>query len=111
MDALFGKTLGHYTIQSLIGEGGMGAVYKAMDITLKRIVAVKVMHPHMARQKTFKDRFIQEACTAAQLSHPSIIKVFDFGQTEDNLYIVMEYIPGNNLAQIATRDSKKRKSK
>jgi serine/threonine protein kinase len=99
MDTLLGKTLGHYTIQSLIGEGGMGAVYKALDITLQRVVAVKVMHPHFARQKTFKDRFIQEACTAAQLSHPGIIKVFDFGQSEDNLFIVMEYIPGVNLAQ------------
>ncbi len=100
MDALLGKTLGHYTIQSIIGEGGMGAVYKALDITLQRIVAIKVMHPFIAHQKTFKERFIQEACTAAQLSHPGIIKVFDFGQSEENLYIVMEYIPGENLAQL-----------
>jgi serine/threonine protein kinase len=100
MDALLGKTLGHYTIQSLIGDGGMGAVYKALDITLQRIVAVKVMHPDIARQKTFKERFIQEACTAAQLSHPGIIKVFDFGQSEENFYIVIEYIPGVNLAQL-----------
>lgn len=99
-DVLPGKTLGHYTIQSLIGEGSMGAVYKALDITLQRIVAVKVMHPNMVRQKTIQDRFIQEASTAALLSHPGIIKVFDFGQSEENLYIVMEFIPGDNLAQL-----------
>lgn len=100
MNALLGKTLGHYKIQSMIGEGGMGTVYQALDITLQRIVAIKVMHPHLVRQKTFKERFIQEACTAAQLSHPGIIKVFDFGQSEENLYIVMEYISGGNLGEM-----------
>jgi len=78
----------------------MGAVFKARDVTLQRDVAVKVMHPQLARRPNFQERFLQEARTAARMDHPGIVKVFDFGQARDLLYIVMEFIPGANLRQM-----------
>jgi hypothetical protein len=100
MPELVGQTLHHYRISRLLGEGGMGAVYKAHDLTLLRDVAIKVMHPHIARQNSFRERFVQEARSAARLDHPGIVQVYDFNQIGDWLYIVMEFIPGDNLGKI-----------
>ncbi len=100
MEQLVGRTLGRYRLDKLLGEGGMGAVFKAQDITLQRDVAVKILHPHIARRPDFRERFLQEARTAARLSHPGIVKVFDFGQEASHLYIVMEFIAGANLRQL-----------
>jgi serine/threonine protein kinase len=102
MDQLVGQTLNRYQLNTLLGEGGMGAVYKAKDLTLERDVAIKILHPHFARQPNFRERFLQEARTAAKLDHPSIVKVYDFGQANNLLYIVMEFIPGSNLEKILT---------
>ena len=100
MKELIGKTLNRYRITQLLGEGGMGAVFKAQDLTLQRDVAVKVMHPHFARQPNFRERFLQEARTAARMDHPGVVQVYDFGQHEDILYIIMEFIPGENLQKL-----------
>jgi serine/threonine protein kinase len=97
---MIGQTLNRYKITNLLGEGGMGAVYKGRDMTLQRDVAVKIMHPHFARQPNFQERFLQEARTAARLSHPGIVQVFDFGQQQGVLYIVMEFIQGDNLGKM-----------
>lgn len=97
MEDLIGKTLDRYKIVELLGEGGMGAVFKARDVTLQRDVAIKVMHPQFSRRQNFRDRFLQEARTAARLNHPNIVNVYDFGQKEERLYIVMEFVPGDNL--------------
>jgi serine/threonine protein kinase len=97
MEKLVGRTLNRYTIESLIGEGGIGAVYRARDTLLEREVAIKVMRPEFAERETFQKRFLQEARTAARLDQPSIVKVHDFGEEDELLYIVMEYIPGDNL--------------
>jgi len=97
MDNLVGQSLNRYQILSLLGEGGMGAVYKAHDVTLQRDVAIKVMHTHIARRSNFQERFLQEARTAARLDHPGIVQVHDFGQDRSLLYIVMEFIAGDNL--------------
>ena len=99
MDHLVGQTLGRYKIISLLGEGGMGAVFKGRDETLKRDVAIKVMSAQLARQTNFQERFLQEARTVARLSHPNIVQVYDFGQDQNQLYIVMEFVPGKNLQQ------------
>ena len=88
MDQLIGKTLDRYKILSLLGEGGMGAVYKARDLTLQREVAIKIMHSQFARQKNFQERFLQEARTAAHLDHPGIVQVYDFSSAQSLLYIV-----------------------
>jgi eukaryotic-like serine/threonine-protein kinase len=100
MDDLIGQTLNRYKILDRVGEGGIGAVYRAYDNILQRDVAIKVMRQEYARQTDFKERFLEEARAVARLDHPSIVKVHDFGQHEELLYIVMEYIPGNNLREI-----------
>lgn len=100
MDKLVGQTLERYQILSLLGEGGMGAVYKAHDITLQRDVAIKVLHAQFARRADFRERFLLEARTAARLNHAGIVQVHDFGQEKEILYIVMEFIPGDNLYQM-----------
>ena len=100
MDDLIGQTLNRYKILDRVGEGGIGAVYRAYDNILQRDVAIKVMRPEYARQANFRERFLEEARAVARLDHPSIVKVHDFGENEDLLYIVMEYIPGNNLREI-----------
>ncbi len=100
MERLVGQSIDHYQIVSLLGQGGMGAVFKAQDLTLQRDVAFKVMHPQFAQQPDFQERFLQEARTAAHLDHPGIVKVFDFGKSSSILYIVMEFIPGDNLRQL-----------
>jgi len=100
VESLIGQSLDRYQIVALLGEGGMGAVYKAHDPNLDRDVAVKVMHPHFARRRDFQERFLQEARTAAQISHPGVVQVHDFGQADSHLYIVMEFIPGDNLRKL-----------
>ena len=85
MDQLLGSSLGRYRLDTLLGEGGMGAVFKAHDITLQRDVAVKIMHPQFARTGNFRERFLLEARTAARLNYPNIVQVHDFGQEKDLL--------------------------
>ncbi len=100
MDRLIGQTLNRYKIIALIGEGGMGAVYQAHDLTLQRDVAIKVMHPRFANMPDFQERFLQEARSAARLDHPNIVQVYDFGQDRSNLFIVMKFIFGDNLDKL-----------
>jgi len=95
---LIGQTLDQrYQVLSLLGSGGMGTVFKGRDTTLQRDVAIKVMHPHVAAQSDLQHRFLQEARAAARLNHPGIAQVFDFGQTGQFFYIVLEFIPGHTL--------------
>ncbi len=96
---LLGKTLGNYRIDRLLGEGGMGAVYQAYDMALQREAAIKLIHPHLARQPAFRERFMQEARLMARLDHPGIVKVFAFGKQGDLLFLPMEFISGGNLRQ------------
>ena len=100
MDDLIGQTLNRYKILDRIAKGGTGAIYRAYDNVLQRDVAVKVMRPEFAQQAQFRERFLAEARALARLDHPSIVKVHDFGENKGLLYIVIEYIPGNNLQEI-----------
>jgi eukaryotic-like serine/threonine-protein kinase len=98
MNSKIGRVINNrYELQSLLGDGGMGAVYRAHDRNLNRQVAIKLMHEQYARQAEFRNRLIQEAQTAAQLDHPSIVRIFDFGSSEDGLFIAMEYVDGGSL--------------
>ncbi|GAB4264983.1 MAG: hypothetical protein Kow0080_04680 [Candidatus Promineifilaceae bacterium] len=98
MSSLIGHTINNrYRIEAIIGDGGMGTVYRAYDINLDRAVAIKLMHAHFARQEEFRQRLVQEAKTAAQLDHPSITRVFDFGESSEGLFIAMEYVSGGSL--------------
>ncbi len=97
MNQLIGQQIEHYLIEAVVGEGGMGTVYRAEDLNLARPVAIKVMHPQFASQDDFRQRFQQEARAAARLAHPSIVRVYQFGRHQGLLYIVMEYVPGLSL--------------
>jgi serine/threonine-protein kinase len=100
-DPLIGRLIdGRYQVRSRIARGGMATVYLATDLRLERRVAVKVMHGHLADDSQFKQRFIQEARSAARLAHPNVVNVFDQGQDDDSAYLVMEYLPGITLRDL-----------
>jgi serine/threonine-protein kinase len=80
----------------------MATVYLATDERLERLVAVKIMHGHLADDSQFKERFIQEARSAARLAHPNVVNVFDQGQDSESAYLVMEYLPGITLRDLMT---------
>ncbi len=99
MPILPGRRLGPYEILSAIGAGGMGEVYKARDTRLDRIVAIKVLPPHLADRSELRERFDREAKTIASLNHPHICTLYDIGQQDGIDYLVMEYLEGETLAQ------------
>ncbi len=103
MANLIGQRLGQYEITGLLGEGGMATVYRAQQTTIRRDVAVKVIESRLARTPEFARRFEREAQTVASLSHPFILKVFDYGQQGDLLYLVMELLTGGSLADLIAR--------
>jgi len=87
-------------ILELLGQGGMGAVYKARQAGLDRLVALKILPPQAGCDPGFAERFNREARALAKLSHPNIVAVYDFGQTHGLHYLIMEYVDGPNLRQI-----------
>jgi eukaryotic-like serine/threonine-protein kinase len=88
---------GRYRVLSRLGSGGMADVYLAEDQLLGRRLAVKVLHHHFAEDQEFVERFRREASSAARLSHPNIVGIFDRGEWNDTYYIAMEYVPGSSL--------------
>ncbi len=89
-----------YFVQSRLARGGMSTVYLATDQRLERDVALKVMHPHLAGDDSFLNRFSQEAKAAARLSHPHVVGVLDQGTDGPLVYLVMEYVPGRTLRDV-----------
>jgi serine/threonine-protein kinase len=87
-----------YRDLALIGRGGMAEIYRAEHPTLKRKVAIKVLLPNLAEDEQFRKRFMREAKTLAELEHPNIVKLFDYGEENDLYYMVMEYLDGANLS-------------
>ena len=86
-----------YQVISLVASGGMASVYLANDQVLERKVALKVIHPHLAKDKSFVEKFHREAKMSAQLSHPNLVNVFDQGTDGEVIFLVMEYVPGITL--------------
>lgn len=86
-----------FEIYEQLGMGGMGAVYRALDLSSGQIVALKVLFPHMARDQMFIKRFLAEAESAQRLDHPNIVKVFHCGVSGETRYIAMEYVDGDNM--------------
>ena len=84
--------LGPYAIQQLLGRGGMGEVYRAVDTRLDRVVAIKVLAGHVDRSSARRERFEREARIVSSLNHPNICAVYDVGEYEGAPYLVMEYI-------------------
>lgn len=99
MGSLDGRTLGHFRIERMLGRGGMGAVYEAVDEKLERQVALKVLL-HAGDSALNRKRFLREARLAAKLTHPNIATVFEVGEFESSLYIVMEMLEGQSLRRL-----------
>jgi eukaryotic-like serine/threonine-protein kinase len=91
---------GRYQVITRVASGGMGEVYRAHDAVLARDVAVKVLHPQLAGDRGFVERFRREARAAAILSHPSIVGVYDWGATDGTYFMVMEFVQGTNLRSL-----------
>ncbi len=99
---LVGKIVaGHFQILSKIGEGGMSVVYKARHMLMNKEVALKMLHPHMIGREQSRERFRQEAQAVSQIDHPNVVRIFDFGISEDNRpYIVMDFLDGVSLGDM-----------
>ncbi|TDT36355.1 serine/threonine-protein kinase [Streptomyces sp. BK208] len=100
-DPLVGQVLdGRYRVEARIAVGGMATVYRAVDTRLDRVLALKVMHPTLATDATFVERFIREAKSVARLDHPNVVQVFDQGAEGAYVYLAMEYIAGCTLRDV-----------
>ncbi len=98
---LIGRVLdGRYRIERMIARGGMATVYVATDLRLDRVVALKVMHPHLAHDQAFVTRFEREAKSAARLTHGHVVAVYDQGSDGEHVYLAMEYVPGRTLRDV-----------
>src|SRR5690349_412566 len=97
---MIGRTLDHYRIESKLGEGGMGVVYKARDTHLDRLVAIKVLPADKLADSSRKQRFIQEAKAASALNHPNIVTIHDVRVLDATDYMVMEYVDGKTLDEL-----------
>src|SRR5438552_109605 len=98
--AAVGKCLPQFEIIELLGRGGMGVVYKARQINLDRIVALKILPPVDSQSADFVERFRREARSLAKLSHPNIVAVHDFGESGGLYYFAMEFVDGANLREM-----------
>ena len=100
---MIGRTLAHYRIVEKLGEGGMGVVYKALDMRLDRAVALKILPPDKTADPERKRRFVQEAKAASALNHPNIITIYDISAQSECDFIAMEYVAGKTLDQLNSR--------
>ena len=94
---MVGQSIENYSIEELLGQGGMGSVYRALDTSLDRVVALKIMNPGLATNADFLRRFKSEARVLGRLQHPHIVNVYTFRHIDSHLFIVMEYIGGGTL--------------
>ena len=102
---LIGRTLAHkYTIESVIGTGSMGTIYRARQIALDKWVAVKILHRELAEQRNFVERFKLEAFSASRLEHPNSLRVLDFGEDGNLFHLVMEYVEADDLLTVMARE-------
>jgi hypothetical protein len=98
-----GAHFGDYEILAELGAGGMGKVYRARDLTLERLVALKTLAPQFGSDTGFVQRFLKEARAAARLNHPNIVQIYDFGQVDQTYYLAMEYVDGHSLGAYLRR--------
>ena len=105
VDPFVGKVIdGRYEIQARVGEGGMGVVYRSRQISIDRIIALKMLNSQMAADPTWVQRFYNEAKACSRLQHPNTIRMFDFGQTSDGrLFMTMEFLDGQSLRDAITK--------
>jgi serine/threonine-protein kinase len=105
VSTLLGTTLnGRYRLEARIGTGGMSSVYRAIDETLERPVAIKLMNREISTDSDQLERFRREARAVAQLSHPHLVGVIDYGEDQGRPYIVLEYVEGETLKERIRRN-------
>ncbi|HXF40636.1 MAG TPA: serine/threonine-protein kinase, partial [Blastocatellia bacterium] len=101
---MVGSVVGNYKIIDKIGEGGMGAVFKGVDLMLEREVAIKMLRPELARQPNVVERFRTEAVTLAKLNHPNVATLHSFFRQGDDFFMVMEYVRGETLEDVIRKN-------
>lgn len=106
-----GSRIAGYQIQELIGRGGMAVVYRAADVRLDRLVALKVLAPELARDSAFRQRFIRESRSGAAVDHPNVIPVFEAGEADGVLFIAMRYVAGRDVRGLIEREGPLRPSR
>ena len=104
MEITIGTVIGGYRLEQLIGQGGMGQVYLGQKVDNGQRAAVKLLTPDLARQSGFRERFVREARYANSLNHPNVIEVYDAGEQDGVLYMVMELVEGYDLKHILSQD-------
>src|ERR1700730_909359 len=97
---MIGSVVGNYKIIDKIGEGGMGSVFKGVDLMLEREVAIKMLRPELARQPNVVERFRTEAVTLAKLNHPNVATLHSFFRQGDDFFMVMEFVRGQTLGEM-----------
>jgi serine/threonine protein kinase/tetratricopeptide (TPR) repeat protein len=102
---MIGKSISHYKILEKLGEGGMGVVYKAQDIQLQRLVALKFLPPHISDSPQEKARFIHEAQSASALNHTNVTTIYGIEESPEGMFIAMEYVEGRTLKQIIEEET------
>ncbi|MHC4780987.1 MAG: serine/threonine-protein kinase, partial [Planctomycetota bacterium] len=105
-DPLLGRVLGGCRIEEVLGEGGMGIVYRGVDLSLDRQVAVKVLPSRVMKKPLLVERFQREARSAAQVEHPNIVQVYSVGEEGNRHYIVMQYVKGESLSDLIRREGR-----
>ena len=105
-DSLIQKEFAGYRIESRIGRGGMGVVYRATDLALDRVVALKVLSEDLALDEGFRRRFVTESKLAASLDHPNVIPIHAAGEHDGVLYIAMRFVPGDDLRTRLAEDGR-----
>ena len=103
-DQLLGTDLAGYRIESVLGRGGMGVVYLATDLRLKRRVALKLVAPELAADARFRERFLREAELAASLDHSHVVPVYGAGETDGQLWMAMRYVQGTDLRTLLEQE-------
>jgi serine/threonine protein kinase len=100
-DPIIGRVLeGRYRVIERVGEGGMATVYRGLDLRLDRPIAIKIMRAHLFHDEAFRQRFLREARTAASITHPHVVGVYDQGEDAGHMFLVMEYVHGTTLRHV-----------
>jgi len=92
-----------YLTEELVGRGGMGEVYRALDVRLRRPVALKVLSAELAEDQRFRERLLRESRLAASLDHPNVVPIYEAGEQDGRLFIAMRYVPGRDLKALLRR--------
>jgi ABC-type branched-subunit amino acid transport system substrate-binding protein/streptogramin lyase len=101
-----GTSFGGYRVDSLVGRGGMGVVYRATDLSLERPVALKLIAPELAEDERFRARFLREPRVAASLDHPNVIPIYEAGEHDGQLYLAMRFVEDSDLKSLLEREAK-----